>query len=281
MPIITKPEIRQMIPALDTKAGNIILNALWSLSGLGPLNKVYDAIEQYKGPAFAQALLRHEHAEYQIGNSEVLDHLPEGAFIVISNHPYGAIDGVILIDMIGRLRPDIKVMVNQILTYFRSLTPSFIAVNPTTTERKAPTATSLQGVRDSLAHLREGHPLGIFPSGAVSDLKPGEWFKIRDREWQEPAIRLIKKARVPIIPVRFFDRNTLFYYLLGLIDWRVRLLRLPREIINKGGETIRLCLGDIITPEQQAKYTDINDFRAFLRSSVYDMPLPETFELVR
>lgn len=101
--------------------------------------------------------------------------------------------------------------------------------------------------------------------------------RVRDRQWQEAIIKVIKKAKVPVVPIRFFDGNSLFFYLLGLIDWRVRILRLPKEVINKGGHTIRVAVGKVITVEEQMKYDDIKEFSAFLRSSVYDMPLPDNF----
>ena len=125
--------------------------------------------------------------------------------------------------------------------------------------------------------VRNGETLCLFPAGAVSDLKPKEGWIIRDREWQDAAIKLIMKAGVPIVPVRFFDRNSLFYYILGLIDFRVRLLRLCHEITNKKGKPVRVGIGEVISVEEQKQYTDLQKFKAFLRSKVYDMPVPESF----
>ena len=85
------------------------------------------------------------------------------------------------------------------------------------------------------------------------------------------------KAGVPIVPVRFFDRNSLFYYILGLIDFRVRLLRLCHEVTNKKGKPVRVGIGEVISVEEQKQYTDLQEFKAILRSKVYDMPVPESF----
>lgn len=279
MPVMTRQEARALVPFFRKKGGGAVLELGFTITGLDRFNAAYDAAAEggNEGPAFARALLDYQGADYLVGGSEVLRHLPEGPFIVIANHVYGGHDGVSMIDLIGHFRPDVRVMVNEILMYLRALRPSFIAVNPTGEVRTAPTAKSLQGVKEAILHLRDGHPLGIFPAGAVSDLSVREGFRIRDREWQEAAVRLIKKARVPILPMRFFDRNTLYYYLLGLISWKVRLLRLPTEIINKGGRRTRIGIGPIISPEEQDRFTDIGAFRDFLRQSVYGMPLPETF----
>lgn len=128
----------------------------------------------------------------------------------------------------------------------------------------------------ALLQIRSGEPLGLFPAGAVADLKPKEGWTVSERDWQDPAIHLIRKAGVPIVPVRFFDGNSKFYYLLGLIHYKVRFLRLFHELFNKKGTSPRIGIGETITVEQQKAVPD-DEFKQFLRSSVYDMPLPESF----
>lgn len=249
--------------------------AMW-VCGIGRLNRLYDHIYPHKGPDCATAALDYLGCNYLVGNPERLNNLPEGAFITISNHPYGAIDGVIVLDMVGHRRPDLKIMVNQILARVEPMRDNFVAVTPTGTERKKADAATLTGVRTSLGHLREGHPMSFFPSGAVSDLHPlrGD---ISDRPWQEPLVRLIQRAEVPIVPIRFVDRNSMFYYLLGVIDWRIRLLRLPREVFNKRRGKHRVVVGKPISVEQQRACKSVEELTALLRSAVYDMPIPADF----
>ena len=88
------------------------------------------------------------------------------------------------------------------------------------------------------------------------------------------------KAKVPILPIRFFDRNSALFYLLGLVSWKIRTLRLPHEIINKKNSTIRIGVGNILTLEEQAKHESSEDFGKWLRESVYGMPMPEKFEII-
>ena len=276
MPVLTQEDAIRLSPIFKGKAGALLFKTICHIASLDDLSDVYDSQADKLGPDFARGILDHTGAKYHVGGYDILNQLPEGPFITISNHPYGGIDGLVLVDMIGHLRPDYKVMVNKILAYLRALEPSFITVTPTGEQRTGPTSDSLRGVRLSMEHVRDGHPLGIFPSGAVSDLSLKDRC-IRDRQWQEPVLRMIRKLRVPIVPIRFFDRNSLYYYLLGLISWKVRLLRLSREGINKRGARIRVGIGPIITPERQQAFPDIASFGAFLRESVYGMPLPEHF----
>ena len=95
--------------------------------------------------------------------------------------------------------------------------------------------------------------------------------KVRDRDWQMSIIRFIAKAGVPVLPMHFLDGNSLFYYLLGLIDWRVRLLRLPSEMLNKNGKTIRLAMGPVIGPEKIGDARTPEELRDLLRASVYSL----------
>lgn len=276
MPVISVEEFQRMLPKLDSKFGAALIKRFMRISGVERANMLYDQNCHHIGPDFADGILHDLGVDYQVGHAERLQQLPEGPFITVSNHPYGHIDGMIMVDLFAHLRTDYKVMVNQILAHVRALSPNFIKVIPTGNEKTGPKATSLNGVRETLAHLREGHPMGFFPSGAVSDLSLKD-HSIRDRQWQEPVLRLIQKASVPVIPVRFFDRNSMFFYRLGLIDWRVRLLRLCRELDNKRGKDVRIGIGEIISTERQQACTSLEEYGKLLRGSVYGMPLPETF----
>lgn len=275
MPILSLKEAAELSSVFQGRGGQTLARVLMRLLRIDGLNALYDSCGSLEGPDFASSILERQGVDYLVGGSEVLSQLPEGAFITVSNHPYGGEDGIMLIDMMGHIRPGFKVMVNKILSYIKALRPSFITVIPTGKTRTAAKAESIKGVREAMEQLRDGQPVGFFPSGAVSDLKIGEG--IRDREWQEPVLRLIRKARVPIIPVKFFDHNSRFYYLLGLIDWKVRLLRLPSELLNKRGHRARIGIGSIITVDEQDKCNSIEEFGAMLRESVYGMPLPTEF----
>lgn len=236
------------------------------------------------------------------------ENLPSGAFITISNHTLGALDGLGLIDLFGHAREDYKFMVNKLLMRMKAAASRFITVTPTGAERTAPTADSVAGVRAAVGHLQAGGCLGLFPSGAVSDKVPGRrplvtlpaidpaapdfsspsrtaaadaapWGlpatytepRIRDREWQMSIIKFIKRAGVPVIPVLDATLNSNFYYNLGLIDWRIRITRLPAEMLNKRGKELRFVMGQAISPEQISSVSDIKDLRTLLRASVYSM----------
>ena len=280
MAVITPSELDQLAPVFKGRAGRLFGRWALRFTGVQKVNNAHQYVEDEGiayGPDAAKGIMDYCGIDYLVGNPERLENLPEGAFITISNHHYGHIDGVMLVDLIGHKRPGMKVMVNKILMWIHCLKPNFISVQPTGAERTSATADSINGVKQALLTLRSGEPLSLFPAGAVADLKPKEKWTISDREWQDAAIKLIMKAKVPIVPIRFFDRNSNFYFFLGLIDWKVRLLRLCHEMFNKKKKPVRLGIGETISLEEQAKYKDPEEFKRFIRSKVYDMPLPEHF----
>lgn len=279
MVVITQEQAQELSPVFKGKRGSVLFKlALW-LTGIGKVNGLHDRVSRAGtafGPDFAQGILHDVGVDFRIGNAQRLSQLPEGPFIVIANHFYGHLDGIALVDLLGHARPGAKVMVNELLLWIHGLAPSFIAVNPTLKEKTGATATSINGVKSALLQLRDGAPLAIFPSGAVADLKPGKGWRLEERDWQDAAVKLIRKARVPVIPIRFADRNSAFYYLLGLLDYRIRFVRLFHELFNKKGSHPRLIIGPTLSVEEQAAVPE-GEFKAFLRRSVYDIPLPETF----
>ena len=272
MPLLTADELERMSPLFKGRLGKAIADGLMHVLSVDEVNDLYDRHKDQRGVDFADAVLK----DVGVGHVlSMLPTLPDGPFITVSNHPCGHLDGVLLIDIFGHIRQDYKVMVNGVLSRIEPLKENFISVTPVGNDRGMPTAVSIKGVKEALVHLRSGGALGLFPAGAVSDLSIRDGC-VRDRQWQEPVIRLIMKAGVPVVPVRFFDGNSFLYYALGCMGWRVRLLRLPAEVFNKRGRKIRVGIGPVVTPEQIAGFgNDVLALRDYLRSCVYDMDWPD------
>jgi len=271
----------ELSPIFKGWKGKLLYKVGLKLTGIDKVNQTHNRVGEAgipDGPEFAKGILDDVGIDFRIGHADRLQNLPEGPFIAIANHIYGHVDGICLVDVLGHVRPKTKVMVNEFLMWIKGLTPNFISVNPTLGTKAGATSTSINGVKAALLNIREGEPLAIFPSGAVADLKPGKGWTLHERDWQDAAVKLIRKAHVPVVPIRFFDRNTWFYYGLGLLDYRIRFVRLFHELFNKRGTHPRMGIGEIITVEQLDAVSEA-DFKDFLRHSVYDMPLPESFTL--
>lgn len=270
VPLLTQHDLELMTPLFSGRAGHALAYGVMRALSIDKANELYDHNAHLRGADFAHGVLDELEVVCTMqGQGEEL--LPKPPYITISNHPYGSIDGIILADLFGHRTPDYKIMANQILQRIEPLAPSLIAVTPTGVERTKPTAESIIGIRRALQHLHEGGALGLFPAGAVSNLDLRHRC-ISDRTWQPAIIRLIARAHVPIVPVHFIDGNSFLYYILGLIDWRIRLLRLPAELFNKHHRPTRLYIGAPISVDEQQQYLashTIEEYGQWLRRTVY------------
>lgn len=271
MPVLSTEELQRMIPSLDSKVGGYLLETLRKMFAIDKVSSVYDRCCDCRGGEFAGKLVECLGLDYTLtGRTDILGTLSDKPFITVSNHPYGGIDGIILADLFTRVNPEFKMIVNEILSHLEALMPACFVVNPKNNDSSEVTRTNITTIRRAMEHVASGKPLGLFPSGAVSDfkLKTG---RIRDRQWQEGMIRVIRKLGVQVIPVRFFDRNSAFFYALGLVNWKLRTLRLPGEIFNKAGKRCRVGIGEPISPEIISGFSSDAELGEFLRGRVYDM----------
>lgn len=222
------------------------------------------------GPAFVEGLLRDFDIKLRVDGLDVLDNLPEGPFITVSNHPFGALDGITLIHLVASRRPEYKVMVNMILGRIWAMEPNFIAVDPMSSNDPAKKAVSVNGIRQAIDQVKSGRPLGFFPAGAVSKVN---WRgRLVDRRWQPNVIRIIKKLEVPVIPIYFHGSNSWFFNFLGVVCWQLRTLRLPSEVFRKCHTTIHISVGNPITVEEQRAHAgSIDELGRYLKDTTYQL----------
>lgn len=278
MALLDNNQLASLHPFFATGTGRFAAKVIKKVFSLDKFVYYYETsgADGSVGPDFAYNVCLNTKVNYQVAGLENLQSMTEGPFIVVSNHPYGGMDGIILVDLVGHVRPGFKIIVNKFISILEYMSPSFINVTPTGKVKKAASAVSIQGIKQALDQVKCGLPLGVFPAGATSNLKIGTG-KVYDRPWQEAIIKVIRKANVPVLPVHFLDRNTNWFYGLGYISNALRTMRLPKEVINKGGKQVRLVIGKPISVEEQKACTDIQSLSDFLRSKVYDMPTPDKF----
>lgn len=232
------------------------------------VNWIHDHNCDTPGVPFTEGLLRDLNIKLRIDNEQVLDHLPDGAFITVSNHPFGALDGITLINIVGSRRPTFKVMVNMILNHISAMRPNFIAVDALASDDPAKKAVSMKGIKEAIMQVRRGNPIGFFPAGAVSKLN--RHGRIEDREWQPSIIRLIAQLKVPVIPIYFHGSNSWWFTFLGMVSWQLRTLRLPAEVFRRHDKTIHISVGDPISVEEQQAHSDsVEELGRFLKERTY------------
>lgn len=266
--VLDYDDIVEMIPFFKGKSR--LVERLMKMLSIDKVNWIHDHNFDTPGPQFCRGLLNDLDIKLRIDNEQLLDNLPEGPFITVSNHPFGALDGITLIDIIGSRRPEYKVMVNMILNHITAMRPNFIAVDQSASADPKKKAVSMAGIKEAIKLVRSGEPVGFFPAGAVG--KTNWRGRLKDREWQESIIRLAQQLKVPVIPIFFHGSQSWFFNFLGVTCWQLRSLLHPREVFRKRHKTFTVTVGDPISvEEQQAHMGSLKEFGDFLRAQTYDL----------
>ena len=271
MALVTSKEIAQVIGIqkfrfLGTFVGWILLRIL----RISIINKIYDKNKNKSELDFLNGVLDDCNIKFEVPEDDLKRIPKEGPFITISNHPLGGIDGVLLLKLLIEKRADYKIIANFLLHRIAPLKPYVMPVNPFETRKDV--KSSVAGIKSALSHLREGKPMGIFPAGEVSTYKDGK-LKV-DKPWEEGAVKLIKKAEVPVIPIYFHAQNSKLFYFLSKISDTLRTAKLPSEVISQGGRVVRVRIGKPISVKDQSDFKDIPSFCEFIRKKTYMLANP-------
>lgn len=247
--LVSRDDIRQLHPIFRGKYGDKIIDFGLKISALHVPNEIYDRSKHLSGPVFCTDVLNKLGIKRTVRNAEILDEFKNKPFITVSNHAYGHIDGIAVIETVGSRVENYRMMVNVFLSLIDTMSDNFISVNPMKNSDKK--GITYAGIRESISHLREGHAMGFFPAGAVSNLywRKGK-FVVEDREWQAAALKIIQKIKVPVIPLHISGHNSWSFYFSKMFGWQVRNLRLCHELYNKNGKEMVITLGDPIMPEE-------------------------------
>ncbi|WP_242203045.1 GNAT family N-acyltransferase [Aestuariivivens insulae] len=245
--------------------GTFIGWILMKVLKISTLNKIYRSNKHLKDLDFLNGILDDFQIKFEIPEED-LKRLPkEGAYITVSNHPLGGIDGILLLKLMLEQRKDFKIIANFLLHRIAPLKPYIMPVNPF--EDRKEIKSSVSGFKNSILHLREGHPLGIFPAGEVSTYRDGKL--VVDKPWEEAAMKLIKKAEVPIVPIYFHAKNSKLFYKLSKISDTFRTAKLPSELLTQKRRVIKVRIGKPIAVNDQKEYEGLEEFSNFIRKKTY------------
>ena len=245
---------------------NPVASAIMWLTKISEVNKLYDILKDKKGKDFFDAFVRERGLKY-IVFEEDLEKIPKtGPFILVSNHPLGAIDGILMTKVLTEIRPDFKVMGNFLLEKIKPMEPYVIPVNPF--ESRKEVRSSAAGMRETLKHLQNGGCVGIFPAGEVSN-KNNDFNEIHDRAWEKPALKLIKAAKVPVVPMYFHAKNSSLFYQLAKLHPELQTLMLPAEMMHKREKPIRIRVGKPVPTRALEDHDTIEEMGEFLQNKIY------------
>lgn len=258
---------------LPASLARLLAPVFGRLTKLSHINKLYDAhhsnfSDHEDDPLFFTKALRILQVQFEI-DSEEYERIPRsGPLVVVANHPYGGVDGIILGALLKNVRPDAKLMGNFLLAKLDGIRGSLITVDPFEGESSA--KSNLAGMRKAIRHLREGNCLGVFPAGEVSHLRTSSRAVV-DRPWSSHVVSLVQKTEATVLPVYFTGTNSVLFQLLGMIHPRVRTLLLAREMCRMKGQSVRIKIGQPIPPDRLQRFENKAAATQFLRLNTYSL----------
>ncbi|TVP79217.1 MAG: lysophospholipid acyltransferase family protein [Puniceicoccaceae bacterium] len=247
------------------------LPLLERLMGIRGVNQIYAAVhaqleDTEDDPAFFMKTLRVMGVHFELDNAD-FERIPKtGPLIVVANHPFGGVDGVVLGALLKGLRTDAKLMGNYLLANMEGIRGGIVEVNPFGNEDAA--RANLNGMRQAIRLLREGGCLGAFPAGEVSSLHLRSRAVV-DPPWTTHMVNLAIKTEAQVLPVYFQGRNSAFFQLAGLLHPRVRTALLGREFSRARGRAIKIKVGALIDPKRLAEFENKAAATEYLRLKTY------------
>jgi putative hemolysin len=231
------------------------------------MNKLFrEKIGSSQGAAFIDKLFDAMDIKLDVDDSQRRNLPEKGPFIVISNHPFGFLDGLAMLKVIGAHHPNLKVLANYFLGEFDPVRSFFIPMDPFGSKQKM----NVSGLKAAFSHLAAGSPLGIFPAGEVASMQRS-FGKVEEMVWDDSIIKFICKAKVPIVPMYFHGQNSLPFHLLGKIHPYLRTLSIPGEFFNKEGALVRIRIGKTIYPDELGVLSSTEKVGRFLRISLLSL----------
>lgn len=230
---------------------------LETTSGLGNGSEI-----EHVNPEYIERIINDIGLIIKVKDEELAKIPQSGAFVTISNHPFGGIDGIIMLHLLSQIRPDYKIVATPTLWKVYPLSNYFIRFD--VSRRRTEIKPSLSGMRQIVNHTGNGHPLGFFPAGEVAAYDP-DTKTVSDRRWKETYLKLIQSLDLPIVPIYFQGKNSNLFHIVSSIH---PLLGTAGEFFGKKKE-MRVRIGSPIMPKEVSDIEDLDKYGRYLRAKTH------------
>ncbi|MDR3553885.1 MAG: GNAT family N-acetyltransferase [Syntrophobacteraceae bacterium] len=221
------------------------------------------------GMAISDRMLKVLDVSFEFSESDRARIPGSGPLIAVANHPFGAVEGMILSSILTAARGEARIMANFLLGALGNgeLDKVLLYVDPY--DSKGATRQNVKPLREAIDWVRGGMALGIFPAGEVSRVH-GSQLGVIDSQWSPTVARIIRKTEASVLPVYFEGRNSLIFCALGLIHPLLRSMMLPRENILKEPRRVRVHIGKPVSFRKLAGLDD-SSMMDYLRLRTYNL----------
>jgi putative hemolysin len=244
-------------------------SAVERLLAIDKINNIYfEACQIDDDRAFMDKCLDVMRVEYEVAEEDLARIPKTGRVVVVANHPFGGVEGIILASLLHTVRDDFKLMANFLLERVEGLRPWMIFVDPF--DRAESARVNMKPLKECLRWLRDDHMMAVFPSGTVSHLS----FRrggVVDPPWSPTIGRIVRSTESTVLPIFVQGSNGLLFQLAGMVHPRIRTALLPNEIANKKNKTIRIRIGHPIPFDTLKQYDDDQELMDYLRIRTYHL----------
>src|SRR5882672_3751235 len=254
----------------DPRLKRLLIRAVERMSGQPYLKSLYDEHRSHRAPGenFWAASIRSLELKI-VFNEDALQNLPRsGALVIVANHPFGVLDGLIISYLTSKVRDDFIVLTNSVLYRAEEIRAHLLPID--FAETKEALGTNIKSRAQAKAHLTKGGCLVIFPAGGASTA-PKPWSKRAiDPEWKNFTARLITSAKAPVVPVYFAGQNSRLFQIASHISMTLRLSLFFKEVYDKIGSELHVRIGEVI-PYAELADLDRTKLMEHLRSATYKL----------
>lgn|SRR5690348_16935482 len=257
----------------DPRLKRLVIRLIERMTGQPYLKWLYDdhRYNPIPGETFWEAAIRRLELKVVYDDARLKSLPARGPLVVVSNHPFGVLDGIVLCYLVSLIRPDFRVLINSVLYRAEEARPYLLPIDFAETDEAV--KTNLRSRAEAKAHLVKGGCLVIFPAGGVSTT-PTLWHKRAvDAEWKTFTARLISQSNAPVVPVYFAGQNSRLFQFASHISMTLRLSLLFKEVHDRIGSEVHVRIGDVVSYDKLRLFTDRHQFMDYLKSTTYALGL--------
>jgi putative hemolysin len=231
----------------DPALRRLTIRAIERLTGQPRLRRMYLDHQRCprRGESFFDAAVRQLELRIEYGREELLAIPAAGPLVVVANHPFGVVDGLVIGHLLAKVRPDLKILTHSLLCRAPELRDHLLPIDFADTA--AARATTLRSRAQALSWLDTGGALAVFPGGAVSTAEGPFGRRAVDPEWKLFTAKAITRARATVVPVFFAGQNSRLFRVASHFSLTLRLALLFHEVCNKIGTAVRVRIGTPVT----------------------------------
>ncbi|WP_422027990.1 lysophospholipid acyltransferase family protein [Roseovarius sp.] len=255
----------------QTRSGRAMIRAMENLTGRIRLIKRAEGYEREvaEGRDFWQVMVERYGLTLDVIGGSLANIPREGPLVLIANHPYGILDGLMMGHILSQTRPDFRILAHHVFRKAPDLNRIILPID--FDETKEAMALNLQTRRVAHDYLGNGGAIGIFPGGTVSTaIKP--FAQPLDPSWRAFTARLVGRSNATVVPVFFDGHTSRLFQIASHLHYTLRMGLLIKEFSKRVDTSVRVVVGEPIGREElDARAKESKSLMAFLRQKTYEL----------